>query len=157
MMTFEELAAAPIGDLRSGTCATVSRTDKAGDAVKVMSQRSIGSVLVVDSEGQLVGIFTEHDVTRRVDLSNDAWRDDPVSKYMTSPVKTVAHSTSTAAALLLMTSGKFRRLPVVNDSGTPVAVISIRYIIEHIAACFPKDFINLPPDPDHETFDVWGG
>jgi hypothetical protein len=38
-----------------------------------------------------------------------------------------------------------------------VGIVSIRDIISHIAHCYPKEFVNLPPSPDHEPSETWGG
>lgn len=158
MTTFEGLAAAPIGEVTAGHPVFVTGDRTVADAVKIMAERDIGSVLIVDDKESIVGIFTENDVCQRVDLSTDEWRQHAVSKYMTSPVKTVSKTTAVATALRLMTSSRIRHLPVVDDdAGKAVGVVSIRYIIEFIAGCFPKEFINLPPDPDHETSEIYGG
>ncbi len=158
MTTFEALAAAPIGEVSAGLPVFVTGDQTVAAAIEIMAERDIGSVLVVDDKEALVGIFTENDVCQRVDLSTDDWRKHAVSKYMTSPVKTVSKTTAVATALRLMTTRRIRHLPVVDDGeGKAVGVVSIRYIIEFIAGCFPKEFINLPPSPDHETSEIQGG
>jgi CBS domain-containing protein len=53
--------------------------------------------------------------------------------------------------------GKRRHLPVTDPNGKILGIISIRDLLAHVAEHFPDDFVNLPPDPDHEASGEWGG
>ena len=97
-----------------------------------------------------------NNLVRQVDYSGD-WKAQSVAGYMTDKVQTVIPNTSITTALLKMTAGRFRQLPIVDRDGKPMGIVSIRDIISHIAHCYPKDFVNLPPSPDHEPKAPWGG
>ena len=43
------------------------------------------------------------------------------------------------------------------DIGGPVGILSVRDIVRHIAEHYPKEFLNLPPDPQKEARARWGG
>ena len=46
----------------------------------------------------------------------------------------------------MMSVGGFRHVPVVNQRGFPVAVISVRDVVEFLVEAFPSEILNLPPD-----------
>ena len=94
-----------------------------GEAVAVMAQNRIGSVLVMEGE-KLLGIFTERDTVRALSLSHDAPRHDIVS-WMTHDPKTVAPETDTEDALRTMLDNGFRHLPVEQD-GKVIGMVSMR-------------------------------
>ncbi len=92
-------------------------------AASVMSQRRIGSVLVVEG-GRLVGIFTERDIVRAVSQDVMAMH-EPVSDWMTRDPLTVAPDTSVEQARELMLEHHFRHLPVTRGEEL-LGIISMR-------------------------------
>lgn len=102
---------------------TVEPSDTVGEAVAVMAQNRVGSVLVMDGE-RLLGIFTERDTVRALSQSHDAARHEIVS-WMTHEPRTVAPDVDTEDALRTMLDSGFRHLPVV-ESGKVVGMVSMR-------------------------------
>ena len=102
---------------------TVGPGDTVGEAVAVMAQNRVGSVLVMEGE-RLLGIFTERDTVRSLSLSYDAPRHDIVS-WMTHDPKTVAPDTDTEEALHTMLDNGFRHLPVM-EGGKVIGMVSMR-------------------------------
>ena len=92
-------------------------------AASVMSQRRIGSVLVVEN-GRLVGIFTERDIVRAVSQDVMAMH-EPVSDWMTRDPLTVAPDTSVDVARELMLQHHVRHLPVTQGEEL-LGIISMR-------------------------------
>lgn len=125
-------------------------------AAATMKERQQDCVLILDGS-ELVGIFTERDLMLRVDHSSQAWRDSPVSDVMTKEVVLVDARESLSVAVKKMQSGLFRHLPVVFGEQRPVGLVSIRDILAYIAEHFPAEFLNLPPDPELEARNQWGG
>jgi CBS domain-containing protein len=101
----------------------VSPSDTVGEAVAVMAQHRIGSVLVMEGES-LLGIFTERDTVRALSQSHDAPRHE-VEAWMTQNPITVGPGTETEDALKTMLNNGFRHLPVVED-GKVVGMVSMR-------------------------------
>jgi CBS domain-containing protein len=114
------------------------------DAVAAMKEHHIGCVLV-QSAGKLVGIFTERDGLTRVAF-REGNRNMKVVDVMTKNPEALEASESLAFALNKMSVGGYRHIPIVDHQGKPVAVISIRDIVDFIVELFPEDLINLPPD-----------
>lgn len=125
------------------------------EAIALMAERGIGAVLV-EREGKAVGIFTERDVLRRVVLhGTDQSR--PVREVMTKDPVTLGADDGIAFALNKMIGGGYRHVPVVDDAGRPVAVLSLREVVSFIVELLPGRVLNLPPDPRLEAHSEDGG
>ena len=114
---------ARVRDVMKTVLHKVEPRDTVGEAVAVMAQNRIGSVLVMEAD-RLVGIFTERDTVRALSLSHDAPRHDIVS-WMTHDPTTVSPDTDTADALRTMLDRGFRHLPVV-EGAKVVGMVSMR-------------------------------
>lgn len=102
---------------------SVEPTDTVAEAVAVMAQHRIGSVLVMEGD-RLRGIFTERDTVRSLSQSHDAPRHQ-ITSWMTADPKTVAPDEDAEAALRMMLDSGFRHLPVVEE-GQVVGMVSMR-------------------------------
>ena len=102
----------------------------AADAIQLMLARRVGAVGVVDSAGVVAGIFTERDVLRKLALSGRDPAHTPVSELMTAPVVLATIETTPGEALAVMVDRHFRHLPVVNDAGRLIAMLSIRNLLQ---------------------------
>lgn len=153
----EEIAATPIGDLSSREPVRVKDDATLIDVVTAMRERRRGAAIVEDGEGRLVGIFTERDLMLRVDHETTDWHQSAVSSLMTENPESVSSKETLANALNRMKAGSFRHVPVIDDQGAAISLVSVRDILGHIVEHFPEEFINLPPDPDHEARNRWGG
>jgi CBS domain-containing protein len=94
------------------------------DALKLMADRNVGAVLVVDREDRLVGILSERDYARKVVLHGHTSRETPVSAIMTGTVVCIPSETTIDECMGLMTVHHIRHLPV-TENGKPVGVVSI--------------------------------
>ncbi|HSS61175.1 MAG TPA: CBS domain-containing protein [Candidatus Limnocylindrales bacterium] len=112
-----------VRDVMSTQLHTVEPADTVGEAVAVMAQHRVGSVLVMEA-GRLLGIFTERDTVRALSQSHDAARHE-IQSWMTHDPKTVGPDADAEAALRFMLDNGFRHLPVV-DAGKVVGVVSMR-------------------------------
>jgi CBS domain-containing protein len=101
----------------------VTPSTKVGEAVALMAQHRIGSVLVMEDD-RLVGIFTERDTVRALSQTYDAPSHE-VSSWMTADPITVQPEAPVEDALRTMLDNNFRHLPVLH--GDQVAgIVSIR-------------------------------
>ena len=101
---------------------------KMSEAIKLLSERRIGAVLVM-SQGQIEGILSERDIVRVLGERGAAVLDEPVSTVMTRKVVNCRPNDTVAAIMEMMTLGKFRHLPVV-DGERVVGLISIGDIVK---------------------------
>ena len=102
----------------------VKATETVYRAIRLMADRRIGAVLVVE-QGIVVGIFTERDYIMRVEVEGRAAKETLLREVMTDKMYTVTTSTSIEHCLALMIRYRFRHLPVVEE-GTLMGIISMR-------------------------------
>jgi len=82
------------------------------DALKLMAEKNIGSVIVTDTEGNYMGIVTERDYSRKVVLKGKNSTTTPVEEIMTTDLPTVSPRDSVEHCRQLMTALNIRYLPV---------------------------------------------
>jgi CBS domain-containing protein len=123
----------------------VGPTQSVAQAVALMRRQEVGCVLVCDN-AELVGIFTERDLLRRV-LTPGKPLTVPVSECMTHHPVVVHPKEPIAAAVRRMVDGGYRHLPVIDPAGRPVGILSVKRIIHYLVEHFPGTIYNLPPDP----------
>lgn len=145
------LALATVGDLSPRQYARVPVDAPMFKVVDAMKAHGRGCVLVVDDSGALVGVFTERDLLSRVDHTDALWSHVIVSDIMTPHPMVIRSGDSLAEAMRRLTQGRRRHLPIVDERGTVIGLMSIRDILTYIASRFPEDMMNLPPDPNHES------
>jgi len=112
------------------------------DAIKVMADESIGSLVVMDENGKLAGIVTERDYARKVIVMGRSSKDTPVAEIMTTDVLTAASDHTVNACMEIMTEKKIRHLPVVED-GRVIAMISIGDLVQAIIADQKEEIEHL--------------
>jgi CBS domain-containing protein len=101
---------------------------KLAEAVKLLSERRIGAVLVM-SQSQMEGILSERDVVRVLGERGAGVLEEPVSTVMTRKVVSCREKDTVSEIMETMTNGKFRHLPVVEDSKV-VGLISIGDVVK---------------------------
>jgi CBS domain-containing protein len=101
---------------------------KLATAIKVLGERKIGAVLVMN-QGRIEGILSERDIVRVLSERGADVLEEPVNAVMTRKVVSCRPSDTVAAIMEMMTVGKFRHLPVVDD-GRLVGLISIGDIVK---------------------------
>jgi CBS domain-containing protein len=94
------------------------------DAAKLLSNHRIGTVVVSKDGSSLDGILSERDIVRELGKRGTGCLTDPVSALMTSKLVTCSPSNTALEVLEMMTEGRFRHLPVIED-GKMVGLISI--------------------------------
>ena len=105
---------------------------------------------------QLVGIFTERDVMRKVvDAQNIL--DRPVDEVMTPNPITIGPDRPAAEALRLMEENRFRNLPIVDRDGNLLGNMTHQAIIHYLADRYPVEVLNRPIDPERFPRRAEGG
>jgi CBS domain-containing protein len=102
------------------------------EALEAMAKAGIGALVVAEGD-RLVGMFSERDYARKVILRGRASRDTKVRDVMTSAVVSVDLDTTVRRCMELMTDGKFRHLPVLEEERL-VGLVSIGDLVKTIIA-----------------------
>ncbi|MBI4572332.1 MAG: CBS domain-containing protein [candidate division NC10 bacterium] len=131
--------------LRAGRVAVPLGTT-IGQAARVMKERRIGCVLVEDG-GKVVGIFTERDIlTKLVGTGYDPAKVQ-VDGVMTRDPETLTPEDPIAFAMQIMSVGGFRHVPLVDADRRPVGILSVKDIVDYLVEHFPREVLNIPPEP----------
>jgi CBS domain-containing protein len=110
--------------------AAVGMEASVADAIHKMLDYHVGAVAVVDDEYRVAGIFTERDVLRKLSLSRMDPQVTSVRELMTTPVEMATRGTNAGEALGIMLERHFRHLPVADDNGKLLGMLSIRNLLE---------------------------
>jgi CBS domain-containing protein len=101
------------------------------EAVALMAQKNIGALLVMEGE-RIVGMLSERDYARKVVLMARSSKDTRLREIMTSSVIYVHPSQSSEECMAVMTENRVRHLPVLDDHGRLVGLISIGDLVKGI-------------------------
>jgi CBS domain-containing protein len=116
---------------------TVTADSSVYDALKTMAEKNIGALVVLDGD-RLSGIFSERDYARKVVLQGKFSKDTPVRDIMTEDVFSVSPDRTITECMAVMTAGRFRHLPVMEDDRL-VGLISIGDVVKVLLS--EKDFM----------------
>jgi CBS domain-containing protein len=128
------------------------------EVVQMLVDKNRGAALICQHD-RLLGIFTERDALRLMaELAGQSAKDSkdsdrwsrPISEVMTQRPLSISRAESVASAITKMSSGGYRRLPVVDEEGRPVAVVKVSAILSYLVEHFPKVVYTLPPAPHHK-------
>ena len=100
------------------------------DAVKLMAQKNIGALLIVEHD-QVIGMLTERDYARKIVLMARASRETKLREIMTHPVMYVRPQHTSEECMALMTENRLRHLPVL-DEGQLIGLVSIGDLVKNI-------------------------
>lgn len=114
---------------KGGSIISVNSEQPITEALALMMQHRIGAVLVLDSAGAIAGILSERDLVRAMHRQGRSVFDKKVSDLMTTPVITCSPQDPVPAIEGMMTSQRFRHVPVVED-GNLIGIISIGDVVK---------------------------
>ena len=108
------------------------------DALELLEDKNLGSLVVIEKNGKLDGIFTERDYARKVILKGRSSKDTRIQDIMTDDPIFVTPDTDVQDCMQIMTNKFIRHLPVM-DNGELIGIISIGDVVKYVIE--KKDFI----------------
>ncbi|VTR96709.1 serine phosphatase : Putative PAS/PAC sensor protein OS=Caldithrix abyssi DSM 13497 GN=Calab_2577 PE=4 SV=1: CBS: CBS: SpoIIE [Gemmata massiliana] len=99
------------------------------EVMEQMNRLRIGAVIVINGTCELIGIFTERDLLRRVADADPGWRDAPVAGWMTPNPFTISPDVGWDEAVALMDRNRVRHLPVVDGERRVLGIVSTRTLM----------------------------
>lgn len=127
-----------ISELMTKNPCTVTPETSVSDAARLMQQEDIGIVPVVErvggaeTRGRLVGVITDRDITIR-HVAEGRSSDTPVRDVMSGGVQTARPDDSVETVMKLMGEEQIRRIPIVDERGSLVGVVSQADLIRKVA------------------------
>jgi CBS domain-containing protein len=110
--------------------ATVQPTATIRELLDTLAEHRIGAV-VVSADGAIDGIVSERDVVRHLSAAGGDLLDRPVSSIMTSDVVTCRRDSTVEDLMRMMTDRRIRHVPVVDDDGALVGIVSIGDVVKN--------------------------
>jgi CBS domain-containing protein len=123
-------------------------------AIELMKRDEGGCAIICEGD-RVVGIFTERDLLTKI-VGQPVEMTAPVSNWMSPVVATLTPEATIGDAVLVMNDKSYRNIPLVKD-GKLVGSISVFDVISYLAETYPKETMNLPPNPDQVMDSTDGG
>ena len=115
---------------KTGEIWTTRPEDSVYDAIRTMGEKNIGALVAIE-DGEVIGVLSERDYSRRVVLQGRTSRDTRVGEILSRPAITVRSRDGIEKCMELMTGNRIRHLPVVDD-GRLVGLISIGDLVSWV-------------------------
>jgi CBS domain-containing protein len=122
-----------VGDLLGAKSENVITIDAQADirtAVRLLMEHGIGALPVLNADGALVGVISERDVVRAVDVNLDYLRTARVDRVMRHPAPTCTPDESLQEVMSRLTRERVRHLVVV-EADRPIGVVSVGDLVKH--------------------------
>jgi len=100
------------------------------DAARLLSERKIGALIIKANDGGLSGIISERDLVHAIATGGAGALGDSVERHMTRAPVTCAESEDVEVVMEVMTRGRFRHVPVVDDAGRLCGMVSIGDVVK---------------------------
>jgi CBS domain-containing protein len=146
---FRELRGALLSDtintLAPSEPVCLSETTTVHDAVAQMLPARQPGVLIIAPDGRLTGIFTERDLLTRVVGENRDPRTTTLGAVMTRDPEALTAGDRVCYAVNRMSVAGYRTIPLVDDAGRPVGIVTVHDFIKWLAHLFPEAVLNLRP------------
>lgn len=94
------------------------------EATQKMSKQNFGSIVVVDEDRKVLGLMTERDIFRRIVAEQKDPKKTKVSEVMSTQLRTAYEGDDLTDWLRIMSNERFRRLPIINEEGQLVSLMS---------------------------------
>jgi CBS domain-containing protein len=121
-----------VKELMTRTPAVCSCEDSANEAARIMWERDCGAVPVIDESGRLAGIVTDRDICMAAYFQGTALSAIPLSRIMTREVCACQADDEVGTAEHMMQEHRVRRLPVVENGGTLVGILSLSDVAQGV-------------------------
>ena len=113
---------------------TIAPTATVFEAIQLMDAKNIGSLLVMNANGKIAGIFAERDCFRKVILAGKSPSDVQVRSVMTKKVIYVSPEDTVDACMAQMTQQRIRHMPVLDSHEKVLGIISIGDLVKFVAS-----------------------
>jgi CBS domain-containing protein len=151
-----QLLSEPVQSLDLSDYCVVTADTPVHTVIARMRDLQQNCAIVVGQGTQVVGIFTDRDVLKRVVSASETW-ELPVAEVMTAAPDTVTPESQAGAALKMMDEGHYRNVPVVSAQGVLRGNLTHFSILKFLTEHFPQAVYNLPPDPTNFAQERDGG
>lgn len=125
----QDMTVATILKTKGNAVHTMEAGRTLGDAAKILSERKIGAVVVVEGKGRVQGILSERDIVMALASHGSGALARPIGDYMTTNVVSCVRTDSVEHLMGLMTDRRIRHIPVIEE-GKLLGIVSIGDIVK---------------------------
>jgi len=111
---------------------TASTDETVFEAIQKMAALKVGALVCVDKDRVPIGMISERDYMTKIILKGLSSKKTHVNDIMTKNIQTIGPSTTAAQCMKMMTEGRFRHIPVVDDAGKMVGIVSIGDLVKYV-------------------------
>ncbi len=129
-------------DQKGSAVISIRPQDTIAHTVEILRDNHIGAVVVTDATGALKGILSERDIVRKLADTPGQTLPQSVQDVMTKDVQTCAPTDTLVSALQTMTKGRFRHMPVADDSGL-IGMITIGDVVNYRLMTLEHEALQL--------------
>lgn len=116
---------------RKGTdVITVTREAPVTDVIRMLTEHNVGALVVTDAAGEIAGIVSERDIVHQLARAGRATLEMAVDEAMTADVLRCTPEDTADDVMQTMTQRRLRHLPVVDDNGRMVGIVSIGDVVK---------------------------
>ena len=119
-----------VRDLKIGNVITTREEITIEDAIRILYKKRVGALVITDDRRKCKGIFTERDALRAV--ARKVPLEKPLGSVMSKNVLTIGNGASFTQARRLMILHKIRHLPVMDEKGSLVGMLTLRRILDEL-------------------------
>ena len=116
---------------KGNTVWTIQETDTVYKGLQIMAEKDVGALVVLNSHGNVVGLFSERDYARKVILMGKSSLTTYIKDLMVTQIHVVTSQDSIELCMKLMTESHIRHLPVMED-GKLKGLVSIGDVVNHL-------------------------
>lgn len=116
---------------KGGTVVGIAPAATLAEAAALLNEKRIGAVVVREGDGGLAGILSERDLVRAVAADGAAALSHKLDRYLTRDVVTCGLTDTVEELMEMMTKGRFRHVPVLDEDGRLCGLISIGDVVKN--------------------------
>jgi CBS domain-containing protein len=149
--TARDIDTVPVSKYMTKTVITANLDQTIQSACKIMNENNLGGIVIVKrgvSGNEPVGVITERDIIRKIDEADLFTTQSPIRELMSNNLVTIKPNNTISDAIGLMHGNNIRRLPVIDNDGKMVGIITDKDILKAAArkkgsiatAYIPREF-----------------
>jgi len=132
LVIFEDVSVRQIlSNKPSNNVVTSSPNDTVYEAISKMAELKVGALVVTEAH-KPIGIISERDYMTKIALKGLSSKKVHVKDIMTKNIRTISPDIGASECMKMMTNGRFRHIPVVDENQTMLGIISIGDLVKYV-------------------------
>ncbi len=133
-----DLLNTPLSELNLPQCISIDMEESIKTAAEILQDKNVGCLLCTRND-QLAGIVTERDFLMKVTINVEDIETTSLSSVMTHHPFTLKSDEPVRVAMLTMNRNNFRHIPIIDDHNRPVAIVSLKDLMDFLLRYLPED------------------